>query len=140
MCGASCCTESEPAEYSLAMTTREQPFTLSGYHGTPTQGTATVLSFSRSERLGRAFRGLGKWWGVALLCVLIPVAHFILVPSFALYGLWQFVRRANTAELTTNAWGTCPDCSTEQSLELAPQWRAPQPVTCRHCGRGLRLA
>ena len=119
---------------------RLQPFILSGYHGAPTRGTAAIQMFTRQQRWRRALAGLGKWWGVALLSVLIPVAHFLLVPSFLLNGAWQFSQRLGTVELASGTRGTCPDCGTEQLLELAPRWRAPQPVTCRHCHRGLRLA
>lgn len=121
-------------------TTRVQPFVLSGYHGSPTPGNVTIRTFDREQRLRRAFAGLGKWWAVALLSVLIPVAHFALVPSFLAYGGWQFFQRLGTAELATEARGTCPDCGAEQALELAPRWRSPQPVTCRQCHRGLRLS
>ena len=103
-------------------TTRIQPFLLSGYHGEPTRGTVTIQEFDREPRHRT------------------PEAHFVLVPSFLAYGLWQFFQRLGTAELATDARGTCPDCGAEQALELAPRWRAPQPVTCRQCHRGLRLS
>jgi hypothetical protein len=119
--------------------TRIQPVLLSGYHGAPTPGTVTIHEFDREQRLRRALAALGKWWGVALLSVLVPVAHFVLVPSFLAYGGWQFFQRLGTAELAADARGTCPDCGAEQTLELAPRWRAPQPVTCKQCHRGLRL-
>ena len=122
------------------MTSHVQLFTLSGYSGSPTQGTVTVQEFNRDERVRRALGGLGKWWGIALASVFIPVAHFILVPSFLLYGLWQLGQRLGTASLALGARGTCPDCHTEQALELAAQWRVPQPVTCANCHRGLQLS
>jgi len=122
------------------LATRVQPFILSGYSGQPTRGTVTIHEFRREQRARRAFAVLGKWWGVALLCVFIPVAHFVLVPSFLAYGLWEFFQRIGTAELAAGARGTCPDCGAEQQLDLAPRWRAPQPVTCRQCHRGLRLS
>jgi len=128
------------AEQIVSEGTRLQPFILTGYHGAPTHGTVTIQAFDREHRWRRALAGLGKWWGVALLSVLIPVAHFLLVPSFFVYGVWQFFQRLGTIELAARARGTCPDCGAEQVLELAPRWRAPQPVTCRHCHRGLRLA
>jgi hypothetical protein len=120
--------------------TRVQPFVLSGYHGSPTSGSVTIHTFDREQRMRRALAGLGKWWAVALFSVFIPVAHFILVPSFLGYGAWQFFQRAGTVELATDGRGTCPDCGFEQALELAPRWRVPQPVTCRRCHRGLRLS
>jgi hypothetical protein len=116
-----------------------QPVQLRGYHGQPTSGTVSIREFDRPERLRRAFAGLGKWWGVAVLSVFIPVAHFVLVPSFLAYGVWQFFQRLGTVELVVDARGTCPDCGAEQALELAPRWRAPQPVTYRECHRGLQL-
>jgi hypothetical protein len=119
--------------------TRVQAFTLSGYHGRPTPGTVTIRMFDREQRVRRAVTGLGKWWGIALLAVFIPVAHFVLVPGFLGYGAWQFFQRLGTSELATAAHGTCPDCGTEQQLDLPPRWRAPQAVTCGHCFRGLRL-
>lgn len=121
-------------------TTRVQPIILSGYHGSPTSGSVTIHTFDREQRLRRAFAALGKWWAVALFSVFIPVAHFVLVPSFLAYGAWQFFQRLGTVELATDGRGTCPDCGTELMLDLAPRWRAPQPVACRQCHRGLRLS
>ena len=118
---------------------RVQGVLLRGYHGAPTSGTVTIREFNRDERVRRALAGLGKWWGVAIVSVFIPVAHFVLVPSFLAYGGWQFFQRLGTVELATDAHGTCPDCGTEQALDLAARWRAPQPVTCRQCHRGLQL-
>ena len=54
------------------MTSHVQAFTLSGYSGSPTQGTVTVREFSRDERVRRALGGLGKWWGIALASAFIP--------------------------------------------------------------------
>ena len=118
---------------------RTQPVLLRGYHGQPTSGSVTIRAFDRHERVRRALAGLGKWWGVAVLSVFIPVAHFVLVPSFLAYGVWQFFQRLGTVELVIDARGTCPDCGAGQALDLAPRWRAPQPVTCRQCHRGLQL-
>src|SRR5213595_2457279 len=98
-------------------TTRIQPFLLSGYHGEPTRGSVTIQAFDREQRFRRAVAGLGKWWGIGLLTVLIPVAHFVLVPSFLAYGLWQFFQRLGTAELASDA----RELGRTQSLEELPQ-------------------
>src|SRR6266516_2965408 len=79
-------TSTKPASPAA---TRIQQFLLKGYHGVPTSGTVTIRHFNRDERVRRALAGLGKWWGVAVVSVLIPVAHFVLVPSFLGYGVWQ---------------------------------------------------
>ena len=118
---------------------REQPFLLNGFAPTPGRGTVTVVAYDRRSRWRRAMRALGKWWGVALLTVFIPIAHFLLVPSFFFFGLFQFSQRLGAVEVPRDAHGRCPDCGADQPLELAARWRVPQLVTCRECHRGLRL-
>ena len=135
--GSNGCEEKDgSSDQGTSPSSHVQIFILSGYHGRPTRGTVTIHDFNRAQRSRRALRGVSTWWSAGLLSVLVPVAHFVLVPSFLLYGIWQFVQRVGTAELATDARGTCPDCGKEQLLELAPRWRSPQPVTCRFCHRG----
>jgi hypothetical protein len=117
-----------------------ETFLLRGYRGAPTRGTATIQQFDKPQRTRWAFTALGKWWGVALLCVFIPVAHFLLVPSFGVFGAWQFFQRLRTEQRVVDARGTCPDCGTEQQLELDSRWRPEQSVRCSHCQRALQLS
>lgn len=121
------------------MESRAQAFLLSGFQGDPTPATATIETFTRRERWRRALAGLGKWWGIAVLSVFIPVAHFLLVPSFFLYGIAKFIGGLAGVEVTRDGRGRCPDCGEEQPLEIGPRWRAAQGITCRRCHRGLQL-
>lgn len=131
---------SESSDRTSGIHTRVETFTLAGYSGTRTSGIVTIQAFDRTRRWRRALQGLGKWWGVALLSVFIPIAHFVLVPSFLLYGVWQGVQRLGTTEVARDARGTCPDCGQDQVLELASRWHTPQSVTCRRCRRSLQLS
>jgi hypothetical protein len=121
------------------MPEREQEFELHGFSADPGSGRATIVSYDRAARWRRALLGLAQWWAVALGCVLIPVAHFVLVPSFFLFGLYTFVQRFGTDQRVTAARGTCPDCGTEQDFDLGERWRVPQQISCRLCHRGLTL-
>jgi hypothetical protein len=112
---------------------------LSGYHGKPTPATLRVATFDRSERVRRAVKALGGFWGAMVVSVFIPVAHFVLVPSLFFVGIWQFFRRLRTVELVRGAHGLCPDCGLEQDFELGSP-RVPQSVACAGCHRGLTLA
>ena len=116
-----------------------QALTLTGYHGKPTPASLLVAGFDRSARVRRAAQGLAASWGAMVVSVVLPVAHFVLVPSFFFIGIWQFFRRLKTAELLRGARGRCPDCGTEQDFELGSR-RFPQSVTCAGCHRGLTLA
>src|SRR6185503_7590772 len=53
----------------------------------------TVVRRSPADRMRRALLGLGTFWGIAILCVFIPIAHFVLVPSFLIIGIVVGVRR-----------------------------------------------
>jgi len=120
--------------------TRIQSFVLTGYSAQSQTGTVTITAFNREQRGRRALVGLGKWWGAALLSLVIPVAHFLLVPGFLLYGVVQCVERWHTVELARGARGTCPDCGSEQPLEVRSRWHVPQAVTCSACQRGLQIS
>lgn len=120
-------------------TRREQSFMLTGFSPTSTRGAVTVISYDRQSRNRRALKALGTFWGCAIGSVFIPVAHFLLVPGFFVFGIIQFFQRLGTRELGVGAHGTCPDCGAEQTLELSPRWKVPQQVTCKHCQRGLTL-
>lgn len=119
----------------------DQPrrLTLSGYHGTPAPATLVVATFDAKARLRRALKGLAGFWGAMVVSVFIPIAHFVLVPSFFFIGIWQFLRRLRQSEQLRGAHGRCPDCGTEQHFELGSA-RLPQSVTCGSCHRGLTLA
>jgi len=121
------------------VTEHAQAVVLEGFSAQPGSGRVIVVEFDRGARWRRALRALGQWWGVALLCVFIPVAHFALVPGFFLFAIYQFFQRLGTPAIGRGAHGTCPDCGVEQEFELAGRWRVPQLVSCRACRRGLRL-
>ena len=115
------------------------PLQLSGYHGEPTPVRLVVATFDRPARTRRAVKGLAGFWGAMVVSVFLPVAHFVLVPSFFFIGIWQFLRRLKVAKLVRGAHGRCPDCGTEQDFELMSR-RFPQSVTCGSCHRGLTIA
>ena len=118
--------------------TRTEGFQLEGFSARPVVGSAEILSFDNRERLGRSLKGLGWSWVVSAGTVFIPVAHFLLVPGFFLFGIYVFVSRMRTTEITTRVHGTCPDCGSEQDFEAGGRWELPRSMTCGECGRMLR--
>jgi hypothetical protein len=121
------------------MTETTQTYPLTGYSTTPTTATVTIRFFDRQERVRRAIKGLLTFWAVALGCIFIPVAHFLLVPGFGLYGIYTFFERLNADQIVLNAEGTCPDCGKAQKLDTTGRWRVPRTVPCRYCQRALRI-
>jgi hypothetical protein len=76
------------------MNVTEIPATLSAFGAPPAAATATVRNQSPSERLWRIAGGVGLCAGLAILSLFIPVAHFILVPTFVAAGIVMAVVRA----------------------------------------------
>ena len=94
--------------------TETRHFQLTGYSPTPSTATVTIRSFDKPERIRRALKG-----------------HFLLVPSFALYGAYTFFERLGAERVVVGAEGTCPDCGKPQKLEAGGRWRVPRNVACR---------
>ena len=118
----------------------QRPLIITGYHGAPTSATLKIVAFDAGQRLRRAVKGWLASWGAMVVCVFVPIAHFVLVPSFFALGVWQFFRRLRQGEQVRGAHGTCPDCGAEQDFELSSGFRLPQGIQCRSCQRGLTLA
>ena len=120
--------------------TETREYVVTGYSGEATTATVTIRSFDKGERMRRALKGIGTAWVAALGSVFIPVAHFLLVPSFLLYGVYTFWERLGAERIATAGRAVCPDCGREQSLETGGRWHVPRDVACRYCQRRLRLA
>jgi len=116
------------------------PLAITGYHGSPTAASLLIVTFDRARRLRRALNGLAGFWGAMVVSVFIPIAHFVLVPSLFLTGLYQFSRRLKVHEQVRGVHGTCPDCGAEQDFEVGNRLALPQPIQCGACLRGLTLS
>lgn len=121
------------------METLERRLALTGYGPTPSTALVTLTRFDRAERLRRAAKGAGAAGAAALASVFIPVAHFILVPTFVALGLYLAWTRAQAEVVVAQARGACPDCGAEQDLDVHGRWSLPHRVACRACRRALTL-
>ena len=119
-------------------TTHREAFLLQGYGSTPSDGIAEVIDFDSQDRFNRAVKGLGLSWAAAVGSILIPVAHFLLVPGFLVFGIAVFFRRLQTHRSTLSIRGRCPDCGSEQEFEKDLDWELPVSLVCEQCGRTLR--
>src|SRR4051794_18352309 len=73
-------------------------------------GTALIQEWSQKERSRRALRMLGILWGLMLISVLIPVAHFVLVPAFFLAGPIVAFIVHDQRKAIVGGEGICPQC------------------------------
>lgn len=117
----------------------ERHYALTGYADTPASAAVTLHRYGRGERMRRAAKGAGAAWAAALGSVFIPVAHFVLVPTFLVLGAFLGWSRARTRVEAVRVHGRCPDCGTEQDFDAHGSWQTPYPVACQACHRALTI-
>jgi hypothetical protein len=104
-----------------------------------THGPMEVLEFSEQGRVKRAWLMALKCLGITALCVLIPVAHFILVPLGLLVVtpiMTVYTFRVKTKILSATV--TCPACQKPLNV-LASQEQYPIYENCSSCHRQITL-
>ncbi len=95
--------------------------------------------FSRKEQKTRAIKALLIFWLIALVSILIPIAHFILVPGFLIAGAIVASRKWRITEEGHEAAGVCPACDQQIVLDLDKNSDLPQWVHCPNCNISLEL-
>lgn len=102
--------------------------------------TAVVIEQAAGARLGRVLAGLGMFWGLALISVFIPVAHFLLVPTFAVAGIVMAAKRAREDRRLVLLRGACPRCGAAQEFRPGGRFVAGRRLDCAACHGNLTLA
>lgn len=113
---------------------------VAGYSTHRATATVTLREYDSRERLFRASKAAGICWAITLLGVLIPLAHFFIVPGGTVLGIYLFVTRYRARVVPENCRGKCPDCQMEQDFDVGPQWALPATISCEGCHRSLTLS
>ncbi len=98
-----------------------------------------VVAFSPSERKARAIKSLLIFWLIAILCIPILIAHFILVPGFFIGGIVVASRRWKAEEEGREAIGICPACDQQTTISLDKNPELPQWHDCSKCSASIEL-
>jgi hypothetical protein len=99
---------------------------------TKTFGFAVRRDLAKHERLARAGKMFGIFFGVALLTVFIPILHFILPPLFLIAGtVFFWTTYMETGEVLEGEY-TCPNCKHKMVIpHEAEDW--PKEQRCGGC-------
>lgn len=95
-----------------------------------TMGQLHITTYTQQERTSRAIKMLVLMWGLALVTLFIPLAHFVLVPGFLIAGPLIAYRRYQTTEHPSNVDGECPTCKQPSSIHLEPNDKLPMWTYC----------
>ena len=122
------------------MTPVEVPVTLTSLGSPPRGATATIVVQSPGQRAARVLTGLGMCWGAALVGLFIPVAHFILVPTFGVAGIVVAIMRSREHRRLLGVKGACPRCGAEQTFHIGGRFEGERVLDCPRCHNNLRMA
>ncbi len=103
------------------------------------EGTLHVRMFSVMDRVLRALVMLGVMWLLALITVVIPIAHFVLVPGFLLAGPFVALMRYRVTEVNERVTGACPVCGSDMAIPLDSSDRLPMWTYCPSTGHPIHL-
>ena len=105
----------------------------------PTPARVTVRFHGPLARQRRAWQALGTCWGLMIVAVFIPLAHFVLVPGLLIAGPVMFAVRSKLERTLVSTRGACPACGVEQTFTEHGRLLTPQPLRCGSCRRELKL-
>lgn len=103
-----------------------------------TQGWVERRDLNQSERMARAGKIFGIFFGGALLTVFVPILHFILPPLLLIIGsVLAFSEYTNKGEMKTGEI-TCPNCKKLMKLPNEGEgW--PRIQRCEGCSFTLTI-
>ena len=118
----------------------EVPAFLTAFGHEPSPARALIVEQTPGQRLARTLGGLGMFWGLGLVSVFIPVAHFVLVPTFVIGGIVMAIKRAGEDRRLLWVRGACPRCGAQQDLKPGGRFADGRTFDCPSCHGNITLA
>lgn len=109
------------------------------YGNKSTFGEIQIQSFSKKERTIRAFRVGGMCWGAALVAILIPLLHFILVPALLIAGPVAAFVISGQENIILGGNGICPHCQKDLPIGRSSS-QFPIRELCTKCQSNLKIS
>lgn len=106
--------------------------------GKKASGEVTTEHWEAKERSKRALKIWGICWGIALFCVIIPILHFFLVPSFLLAGPIAAFFVYQQSDAVLGGKSTCPHCGKPfEVARMKIKW--PLDDICANCHSAVKI-
>jgi len=101
--------------------------------------TLEYIQYSAKEQKIRAVKTLLMFWLISMVTILIPIAHFFLVPGFFIVGIYMASKLWKVEKEGQTAKGDCPACQNSICLDLEKKMELPQWHNCPECAESLQL-
>ena len=105
-----------------------------------TRAVVAVARHDPGARLRRGLLALAACWALAAVTILVPIAHFVLVPGFFLLGIWLLVKRLGEDATIDSVSGDCPKCGEPRSFVASGRLEPDVKVQCPVCRNELELS
>ncbi len=110
----------------------EQKVIISKNPHPPQTGIVQLRHYEKNEQVVRTFKSLGICWIAALISILIPILHFILVPGLFLGGVFVAIFIYQQDKIVLGGTGTCPQCKAVFKIEKGTE-KWPLDDVCSEC-------
>jgi len=114
------------------------PVIIRFYDGRQTVGAMAVRQVGVGLRLARALRTLLVCWAFAVVTLLVPFLHWILVPTLGLLGPVLAAFSLRNDRQVCGGGGACPMCGAQITFARSAHPEA-FPCTCASCRSGLEV-
>ena len=104
-----------------------------------TKARLETRHYDRRDRIKYAFKMLSLSWLGAAVTLFIPLAHFILVPSFILLGIYLAISALRQLYIMDNASGKCPSCKEVIKIKLESKDQLPKWSYCPFCNKSVQI-
>ena len=97
-----------------------------------TEGEVRRQAWDKKERTSRAIRTLGACWAGAIVAIIFPIIHFVLVPGLFIGGIVAAFVISSKTSIVLGGEGFCPTCGKPlQIVRTADVW--PLSDMCSEC-------
>jgi len=131
--------DNKHAEQRAMIEQTRLPILIQARNESATSGVLLGKHFTPAQRYKRAALSLGIMWLLAAASAFIPVAHFLLVPVFAIAGPVLGYQRYRQETIAEAIEGKCPACLQAFQLQLDPQTALPYRDVCPHCDKHIQI-
>lgn len=106
--------------------------------GKTTTAHFQLKHLTQQEKRQLAFKALGLFWLLALITFPLPPIHWLTVPGFFLFGIYQFFKKLKEPTHLEAFTATCPECGKEIPMK-AQVAKNPMDFVCPSCRYTLFL-
>lgn len=102
------------------------------------EGMLDVEEYDSATRMRNALKSLALFWALALVSVILPIAHFVLVPGFFLAGPFVAYTKYNQQSKVVGGKAQCAACRSPLKIESGTL-KMPMTELCDQCWKKNKI-